>query len=674
MSSDRAHDQVRPEAATGWSRRAFFASGAAAAGATLYAAQPARADAEPERGFAMITDTHANLDTATRTERLRRVLAHIAERTPSCVLNCGDITDFGTEDAFALYRSCVPDSLWPRMHHVPGNHEEQWNTDALEAYRAVFGQTRHSFDAGGLYFVGIDPLVSQEWSWHFTDDLISWIQEDLDSQPPEKPVVLFNHFPMAANWFYIKNAERFLHLLEDYNIRVLFSGHAHHLQVDRFNGVTQVVGDAIKDKARYYWGTRSTSGNGKDVLTITEVTVNADGSATEEVVATAPLDGPGPAGELGPLDATLTVADDGLDLQVKTASEASEVAYQMYPQGAAPEPWEKLQQGNGSWHGTAALDGMVPGLHRISVRAKDSSGAAFSDILPFEIEPTGVKVAWTTPLRGRIQADLVAHGNLVVVGTVDGDLQALRISASRAQLQWSHTTGGIYRGPRFSADGATVYVPSADHHLYAYGSDSGKLRWKHDVGAPVEADLCVTTIDGAEHVLATAGERLFCLTAQGEVAWQATLRGTFAGQPACDGERVFAASSTSDAFGFEARTGKRLWTTRCTDVDDAYHQILNGPWAARIRLSEAGEVFVPTVRRVLKLDPADGTKLWDVPGIRGAAFTPPWSPPAACSSSREGAGPPYCSTSRPARPCGPTRPCREAAARARSAPPIPTNC
>lgn len=620
MSQPIDTDQAQP--AIRWSRRGLIAAGAAAAGSTLLPA-PAAAHAEPHqtRGFAMITDMHANLDTATRTQHLRSVMAHIAQRNPTAVLNCGDITDFGVADEFALYRSTVPDALWSRIHHVPGNHEEQWNADALEAYRRWFGPTRHSFTIDGVHFVGFDPLVSQEWSWHLSDDLIDWLEADLRRQHPRTPIVAFNHFPMAAGWYYIKNSERFTDLLSKFPIRLLLSGHAHQLQVNRFNGTTQLVGNAIKNLPLYYWIER----NHGDAFTITQVTLNDDNTATEQQVAKAPLTRPGPGGALGPLQVKTGVAHDAVTVRVRTAGPATTVNMQLYPQGGPPAPWQPLTPAANGWRGSWPIAALPAGLHRITVRAIDQDGAAFDQTTPFEIEPrrNEPRVAWSTRLDGRIQGDLAAHGNLLVAGTVTGDLRAFTITPHGARPHWRRRLGGIYKGAAFSRSGATIYLGTADHHMYAIATDTGAIRWRRDLGAPIECDLLVTRTRDADRLIVVAGHQLFALTNRGDIVWQADLGGSFSGKPSCDGHRVFAASSTSDAHAFDASTGKQLWTTRLTNVSDTYHQILNGPWAARIHLAPDGGVLIPTVTKVVKLDPINGDILWTTTGIQGSSYTPP---------------------------------------------------
>src|SRR5690625_2504747 len=111
----------------------FGALGVAATGTRVHALG---GDAARSGAFAMVTDTHANPEEPDRTAALERIFTHIEERDPAFVLNCGDITDLGAADEFELYSSTIPPALRDKVRSVPGNHENQYLVDALEAFDA----------------------------------------------------------------------------------------------------------------------------------------------------------------------------------------------------------------------------------------------------------------------------------------------------------------------------------------------------------------------------------------------------------------------------------------------------------------------------------------------------------------------------------------------------------
>lgn len=402
-----------PPYGSGVTRRTFLAAMGVAAGAAGGAVTlPGPADArgrghgrDPHASaakFAVVTDTHIDLSVADRTADLTRVMKHIDGRDPDFVLNCGDISDYGVEDEFARYRSTIPSTLAQRMHHVPGNHEAQWNADAWEAYLSVFGPTHYGFDAGGLHVVAMDPLVSQQWPpWQFSDELLAFLEDDLSGVPQDTPIVVFNHFPLSDDWYFVYNYEKFLRLIEPYRVRMAFAGHTHSRpQVHTFNGLTQVVGNAVLNGPIYYWAERTTDADG-DRLVVSEVVVPASGSVTQTVVAEAPLGDPGPGGGYGPVEATAAL--DGETIRVGATTPADSgvtyVAARLYPQGVPfSETWSPLTGSGQQWNGTLDASALVPGEHQLQVQAGTGQDPVWDAMTSVTVPATTTHVSWTHDL------------------------------------------------------------------------------------------------------------------------------------------------------------------------------------------------------------------------------------------------------------------------------------
>src|SRR5947207_3382049 len=89
--------------------------------------------------------------------------------------------------------------------------------------------------------------------------------------------------------------------------------------------------------------------------------------------------------------------------------------------------------------------------------------------------------------------------------------------------RWRARFGQVYRRPGVSRDGRTLFVPSADRHLYALDAGTGLVGWRFAAGAPVLSQPLVTP----ELVVFTAGERLLAVhAASGKLAWAVPGRGT----------------------------------------------------------------------------------------------------------------------------------------------------
>lgn len=626
-----------PPYGSGVTRRTFLAGmGAAAVGASGGAVTlPGVADAHGHHGdphasaakFAVVTDTHVNLAVPDRTANLARVMRHIAARDPDFVLHCGDIGDYGVEDEFALYRSTIPDALASRLHHVPGNHETQWNADAWEAYHDRFGPAHHSFDAAGLHVLAMDPLVSQQWpAWQFSEGLLEFIDDDLSRVPRGTPIVLFNHFPLSEDWFYVNNYERLLELIQPYQVRVAFAGHTHHRQIRRFNGLTQVVGNAIINGPVYYWAERTVDVD-RDRLVITEVVVPATGDVTETVVADAPLTGSGPGGTFGPLRATAAIEAQTIRVSVRAPDDSgiAQLTARPYPQGVAETDWAPLTLTGTRWTGVLDASTLAPGPHRLQVQASDGQDPVWDAVTSVTVPTTTTRVAWTHRLPAQtVMADLAQHDGLVVAATTGGVVEAFEARPAGARTRWRRNVGGVYKGPVFTPAGETVLVGSTDHHLYALRTTSGRTSWRRDLGAPVQCGIAVVTVGGDHRVLVAAGSTLFCLGLDGAVVWRSDLGGTFTGLACTDGQRVYAGSEDGNTYAFEAATGARVWASLTAEHSDtAYDRISYGPWGAQLGILPTGDVLVPMHETVSALDAASGVVRWTVAGLARVEFTRP---------------------------------------------------
>lgn len=607
------------------------ALGVAVAGSRVYAAGGGGGGGE-RHAFAMVTDTHVNTEEPDRTASLDRILTHIADRDPAFVLNTGDITDIGAADEFALYTDTIPDALTGRMKEVPGNHENQYLVDALEAYDDHLEARRYSFASGGLHMIGLDPLVMMEWGWYFDAELLGWLKQELRQLRPGTPVVLFLHFPMSADWNYVQNDHELLSLIEPYPVRAIFAGHRHVTNVSTYNGATQVMGNSLKNGPYYYWVEESDGEDGP-VLEVTEVTVPDDGEVTEEKLTTISLTGPG-RDALGPVRARATPDHSAVDLRVDVPHRAAVAAVKArqypYAYGKIEGGWTELEQSDRSsrrWTGQVDVSDLPPGRHKLEVRVVGEDEALHDDVAEFELPITSARIGWSTSLEGRIQGGLAARDGLVVAATTKGEVAAFRPTHFSNRPQWRSSIGPVYRAPVFTPDGQTLLVPSADHHLYALDPATGYARWSADLGAPLAGDLTIAEVDDQPRVFLAVGSQLACVDLTGQVQWTAELNGIYAGRPECDGDRVYAGSGDGNAYAFDARTGEEVWRQQLTDKDTRYGTVLYGPWACYVRILDGGAVLFTRFSNAIAFDGATGEQVWLGEGddleLQQVVYTPP---------------------------------------------------
>lgn len=571
--------------------------------------------------FAVVTDTHANAESPERLAGLTRAFAAIEVEDPAFVLNCGDITDYGAEDEFAAYRAAIPDALIDRIHHVPGNHEVRWDPTAMENYRRHFGPPSYSFDADGLHFVALDPTQALQEPGVFGPDRLDWLRDDLERAGASTPSVLFLHLPFGGPYYYVNDTEDLLETIAPFRVRGIFAGHIHKEEVTQFNGLTEFAGVATKDGPSYYLVQRRQTPDGP-VLNVTNVTLaeEPDAPATRRPAGVIPLGPQGPGSGVGPLSVGVDTRHDQFVLSVAAGSKATQVSAQVYPQGvfggADAGTWVPLRPAGRGWRGTLDAAALPAGLHRLQVRAADDADVRWDDTVTVRRDGAGAagQQRWTRSLGGQIQGALAERDGLVIAASTSGQLGAFRVDDGEPAEEWTRTLGSMHRGPAFGTDGAVVYVTSADHHLYAVEAMTGQTRWDADLGVPALSSAYVTTIGGAERVLATAGDTLFAITAEGEEVWRAHVPFMSAGRPISDGVRVFAGAGDGRGYAFDAESGDQVWSFATNTRADRYQRLLYGPWDDTVELLPDGAVLISSVSGAWALDPETGAQRWTKEG------------------------------------------------------------
>ncbi|MCP2635479.1 PQQ-binding-like beta-propeller repeat protein [Microbacterium sp. HD4P20] len=612
---------------SGLSRRGFLGLSAIGLGmgmgSTAWGPWPGAAVGSPRSPgdaplrFVVLTDTHANHEETARLENLRRVFAVVDAEQPQFVLHCGDITDYGSDEEFAAYRATIPDGLWDRLRHAPGNHEIRWDTSARERFQRWFGPTSYSFDAGGVHFVALDPTQALQEPGLFGDDL-EHLRDDL-SRVGERPTVMFLHYPLAGRNYYVNDADAFLRTIDPFPVRGIFAGHIHRNEIDRFNGLTQVAAVATRSGPFYLRVTQVDDGDGRR-LVVEQVTLGAtDADApTVQPLTEMPLDAP-PAGA-EPIRIAARPRDTAIALTAVAGRAATAVEARVHPQavfGAAEDGvWTPLAPRGASWHGAVDAAALAAGVHRVQLRATDAAGGRRYDTA--EVDRRGVtraRPAWELAIGGQLQGALAARGATVVAGSTSGRVAAIEVEgSSRHRRRWTADLGPVHRGAAFTTDGALVCVPGADHRLTALDARTGAVAWVSSFDKPVMSTPAVFATGEGDRIVVAAEDRLRCLDDHGATLWEASVPVLTAGRAASDGARVFVGAGDGRAYAYDLGTGEPLWSFLTNERPDAYRRLIYGPWDDWIEVLPTGAVLVSTVTHAIAIDPVTGGELWRVAG------------------------------------------------------------
>lgn len=631
---------TRPVAPPALGRRAFL--GAAAGGALLatqeFAVSP-RAAAEPNSNtadaaassrqrFAFVTDVHVNGDAET-VGHFQRVMNAIALDEPELVISGGDMTDFGLDLECDAYWSVVPEHLKSQMRHVPGNHEVKYDWSDYANYERQFGERNVAVDVGGLHFLMLDTSVFQLDPSYVRRDAMAWLRETLEAIGPEPSIIVTHHPPMGDRYYFLPNQDEFVKAIEPYPVRGILCGHTHQERVLRNNGLTLLVGKTAKTNAGFYRLERNTDGS-SDTITISFVdaleqpaalTDQADGAPAQMVtpVTTIDLASPtGPGEDLSPEKITVRCdAEGAISIRARYPGMApvSDVAATLYNQDTfqgKPDTWTALDRSRSVYRGQLSLRERAPGDYRVIIRSRNADGDEWREIVQVTKPGSTLPLLWEHRMPGSIQGSMAQHEGLVIMAGTTGSVMACRPRGKERREQWTTQIGNVYNDLAFSPDGSTVYLPASDG-LHALAATDGSRRWQADLGAPVNADPVVASVDGATQVIVASGLTMHRIDGDtGKSVWECPMEYMTAGRPAVVEDTVYFGGGDGDAWAVDLRTGEARWRTSLTE--GTKDRLTEAPWTTNVFPLPNGLILFSTRAAYLAVDPNTHKIAWQSPG------------------------------------------------------------
>ncbi|WP_230207778.1 PQQ-binding-like beta-propeller repeat protein [Microlunatus sp. Gsoil 973] len=204
---------------------------------------------------------------------------------------------------------------------------------------------------------------------------------------------------------------------------------------------------------------------------------------------------------------------------------------------------------------------LVAGTQQLEIRVRGTTGARWQETASYEI-PAGAgdpSPQWQFRLRGAVQGGVTVvdrDRDLLVTATSAGVVTIFDRTGRRG---WSRAIGPVYRRPVVDRTRDRIFVPSADHLLYALDARTGGTIWSYDAGAPVLSVPNSGVIDGRDLITFSAGDRLVTLDARsGAERWSVDDRGFSSGQVAIDGGVVHSSAADGYARAYDLASGDQL--------------------------------------------------------------------------------------------------------------------
>ena len=162
---------------------------------------------------------------------------------------------------------------------VPGNHDGyyRFREDGLEFWKEYFGPLYYSFDFGNNHFIGVNSFdwppilrssvlfIALNWGGSIQDVQMQWIEQDLKSSESDLKFIFLHHNPIwdtktdSLLRMGYKNREKFLSVIDEYDVDMVLAGHVHLDTVNEENGTIFITTTTPQSEIRKddgYWGYR----------------------------------------------------------------------------------------------------------------------------------------------------------------------------------------------------------------------------------------------------------------------------------------------------------------------------------------------------------------------------------------------------------------------------------
>lgn len=201
--------------------------------------------------FVQISDSHIGFDkpaNADVTATLREAIAKIKAEPepPAFVLHTGDLTHLSKPAEFDTLQQVLAELALP-VFYVPGEHDilDGDSKGYVQRFgKGTKGAGWHSFDAGGVHFVGLVNVADLKAGGlgSLGDEQLEWLEDDVKGLASSTPVVVFAHIPLWSvypEWGWgTDDSERALGYLKRFGSVSVLNGHIHQVMQKVEGGVT----------------------------------------------------------------------------------------------------------------------------------------------------------------------------------------------------------------------------------------------------------------------------------------------------------------------------------------------------------------------------------------------------------------------------------------------------
>ncbi|WP_028298679.1 metallophosphoesterase family protein [Olivibacter sitiensis] len=263
-------------------RRAWIRKSGMLIGATMAAPiNTSIAIEKPVLTVAHITDVHIR-DVENIPARFKLCLKEVLKHKVDFFLNGGDaihaadyehVTREDMLSQWAVWDKCMEIIKGYEVYSCLGNHDMWWAAPSKED--AMYGKNYavkrlkipgryHSFSKGAWHFIVLD---SNNQGVSLDEEQFVWLQEELESLPKNKPVLIMSHYPILGITPLLvggghADGKRLKDLFYTHSdkVKICLSGHQHLLDQCTYNDVQYCCNGAMSG---FWWGEGDEESRGK---------------------------------------------------------------------------------------------------------------------------------------------------------------------------------------------------------------------------------------------------------------------------------------------------------------------------------------------------------------------------------------------------------------------------
>ena len=494
--------------------------------------------------FIQITDTHISEDKTTH-DNLNNLLKNIKlkQTEAAFILNTGDITEFGSNEEFANYKTIINSSQL-KLHHTMGNHDVRWSNTGKKHFENYLGHLYQSFDYDGVHFILLDSGLLLEQYGHFSSEQLHWLEQDLKRNGTKKPVILSAHHPLFLDKKYVDNENDLLKIIENYNIILYLCGHGHSNRHWKVSGVDFLMTCAAKSNSPGY--------------RIFEVTNNIINIYTHDINSDSTI-----------LDFSRSLTKQEKTPLLKINKPSIEKQYDEFLPISivfSSEDMQKMEYrfNNNNWqtylysdqnHSTKInINHLCEGLHNISFKISKNNGEYWIYSKSFIINRNRIKLKASFKTQNSILATPLIENNSIYIGSLDKKIYAL--NSENLTPNWEFATDGpIVTTPAISGD--TIFVTSGDGFCYALNKTNGSQIWKVKAG---ESIFSSPVYSNGSILFGSSDSSIYSVKSKnGKILWKFKTQNYIKARPAIFENKVFAGSWDRFFYCISFQTGKLIW-------------------------------------------------------------------------------------------------------------------